>query len=233
MIANLVARGMAVSTPTRPKALKGARFARLFRAFSVAALICSAFVLAVADPSAAQSGRSPVVAPAEPKQQDWKEEIGTSDTEKALDLTPADEAEIQQRLKALGLYEGPLTGALDEPTRFAITTWQKSRGVALSSFLGPLQLAELRAESEDAYLKLLGASAQGGRPAAPAKPFRPAAPVKPYRPPARVAREPAEAPVRHAVRRPSQAPVAIAPAATPVCHANPIWCHRAGLPVAN
>ena len=110
------------------------------RAVALSALICSAFVLAMVGLSAAQSARSPVPAPAAATQQDWKAEIGTSDIEKALALTPADEAEIQQRLKALGLYDGPLTGALDEPTRFAITSWQKTRGVALSSFSGRCNL---------------------------------------------------------------------------------------------
>ena len=51
--------------------------------------------------------------PAAPSQKDWKAEIGTEDTEKALDLTPADQREIQQRLTALGIYRGPTTGALD------------------------------------------------------------------------------------------------------------------------
>jgi len=85
----------------------------------------------------------------------WKAEIDTAETEKAINLTPADEKVIQQRLTALGLYKGPPTGALDEPTRSAITEWQKSRRAALSSYLGPMQLAELRAESEDAYQRLL------------------------------------------------------------------------------
>ena len=66
----------------------------------------------------------------QPAQQDWRAEIGTADLEKTLNLTPADQAEIQQRLKALSLYQGPLSGTLDGPTRFAITEWQKSRGVA-------------------------------------------------------------------------------------------------------
>jgi uncharacterized caspase-like protein len=88
---------------------------------------------------------------------DWKSEIGTAETEKELNLTPAEQKEIQQRLTALDLYKGPATGAFNPPTRSAITEWQKSRGVALSSFLGPMQLAELREESEDAYQTLLAA----------------------------------------------------------------------------
>lgn len=106
-------------------------------------------------PNAAPAEKqSPAAAPAET---DWKAEIGTADIEKALDLTPTDQKEIQQRLTAVSLYGGPATGALDLPTRSAITEWQKTRGAALTSFLGPMQLAALRAESEDAYQKLLAA----------------------------------------------------------------------------
>ena len=154
-------------------------------------------------------------------EKDWKAEIGTAETEKALDLTPADQKEIQQRLAALGLYKGPPTGALDEPTRSAVTEWQKSRGAALSSYLGPLELAELRAESEDAFQKLLAAQAAK----APAKE------------PAKVAARPSEsgrATARHVVSRSSSssgASAAAVPAAAPSCNGNPIWCRKAGLPV--
>ena len=97
----------------------------------------------------------------------WKFEIGTAETEKALNLTPAEQKEIQQRLTALDLYKGPATGAFNPPTRSAIAEWQKSRGVALSSLLGPMQLAELREESEDAYQKLR--AAQSAAKPAPAQ----------------------------------------------------------------
>ena len=50
-----------------------------------------------------------------------------------------------------------VTGLLDPATRRAIAEWQKSRGAALSSYLGPMQLAELREESEDAYQNLVAA----------------------------------------------------------------------------
>ena len=236
MIIDLIARGPAVSAPTRPGRPKASRVVSILRAVCLATLLCPALTLIMAIPSRAQTGGPPVAGPAEATEQAWKAEIGTPDTEKALNLTPADEAEIQQRLKALGLYDGPLTGALDDATRFAITTWQKGRGVALSSFLGPLQLAELRLESENAYLKLLGTPAQAGpapsaqKPAqaAPARPSRPAAQAKPYRPPARVVKEPSEERSRPVARRPARAPVAAAPAAAPVCNGTPAWCQRAG-----
>ena len=182
--------------------------------------------------------------PAKAPEKDWKAEIGTAETEKALNLTPADEKEIQQRLTALGLYKGPPTGALDEPTHSAITEWQKSGRAALSSYLGPMQLAELRAESEDAYQRLL-ASQSAPKPApAPAQavkqPAKPAtrAVVKagarePPKAAARPLQEPANAPVRHSVKRVASAPVATAaaaPAANPRCNGNPQWCRLAGLP---
>jgi hypothetical protein len=45
----------------------------------------------------ARSEAKPAKAP------DWKAEISTAEAEKALNLTPADGKEIQQRLTALGL----------------------------------------------------------------------------------------------------------------------------------
>ena len=183
---------------------------------------------------------NPGVARSEPEpdkatEPDWRTEIGTAETEKALNLTPADEKEIQQRLTALDFYKGPATGALDPPTRRAITEWQKSRGAALSSYLGPMQLTELRQESEDAYRKLLAAeSAPKAKVGERAKPA-------PRPPKARAAireraKESAKAPVRHTARRPASPRTATAgeeptPAPGPVCNGNPQWCERAGLPV--
>jgi uncharacterized caspase-like protein len=95
--------------------------------------------------------------PAEPAGKDWKAEIGTAETEKALNLTPANEKEIQQRLIALDLYKGPETGRLDTVTRAALADWQKSRGVAPTSFLGSMQLTELRVDSDSVYQKYLAA----------------------------------------------------------------------------
>ena len=165
--------------------------------------------------------------PAAPSQKDWKAEIGTEDTEKALDLTPADQREIQQRLTALGIYRGPTTGALDPRTRSALADWQKTRGAAPTSFLGPMQLAALRAESESAYQKDLAQAVKQ-----PAKPATRAA-----KKPAKAAARPSE-PARHVVKRPPRPPVSAAanaahaiPAPTPSCNGNPQWCRAAGLPV--
>jgi len=99
-------------------------------------------------------------APAEPvgsSEKEFKSEIGTVETEKALDLTPANQKEIQQRLIVLEFYKGPANGALDSSTRSAIAAWQQSRGLAPTSLLGPLQLAALRAESESMYQRYLAA----------------------------------------------------------------------------
>ena len=179
---------------------------------------------------------SPVVAPAE---RDWKAEIGTADTEKALALTLADQKEIQQRLAALDLYQGPATGALDRPTRLALTEWQRQRGAAPTSFLGSMQLAALRAESEDAYQKLLAAQ----RPPQPAvrQATQPAS-----EPRARQAVQPAtraatRAAAKELARKPEPArsvtrrrarpatETTAAPVASSSCNGNPTWCRQAGL----
>lgn len=101
-------------------------------------------------------------APVAPSEKDLKAEIGTSDTEKSLNLGPADQKEIQQRLTVLEFYKGPPNGALDAGTRNAIADWQRKHEVAPTSWLGPVQLATLRAESEGVYQRYLAA-----QPAAP------------------------------------------------------------------
>jgi uncharacterized caspase-like protein len=180
----------------------------------------------------------------EPEKNDWRAEIGTAEAEKALNLTPAEEKEIQQRLTALDLYKGLATGSLDPPTRQAITAWQKSRGAVLSYYLGPMQLAELRRESEDAYQKLLAAQPVP-KPTAAESVKRATRAVKPraaVREPAGrepgvlepAVHEPTKTPRQHLVRRlspPSAALTESSPAASPRCNGNPIWCRRAGLPV--
>jgi uncharacterized caspase-like protein len=165
--------------------------------------------------------------PDEPSRKDWKAEIGTAETEKALNLTPANQKEIQQRLIALDLYKGPETGALDTVTRVALADWQKSRGVAPTSFLGSMQLAELRAESEGAYQKYL--AAQPAPKQAPQRAVRPA--VKSTRAAKAPTKEPPLA--RHVAKRSSPTPTASAvagPALTPDPGGTPAWRRKAGLP---
>ena len=180
----------------------------------------------------------------EPEKKDWRAEIGTAETEKALNLTPAEEKEIQLRLIALDLYKGPVTGSLDPPTRRAITEWRKSRGAALSSYLGPMQLAELRQESEDAYQKLVAAqsaaqprAAESVKTAPRAARPRAAVSAPAVRAPAvheRAAEEAAKKRREHWAERPSprraEAPESTA-AAAPHCNGAPAWCRKAGLPV--
>jgi len=164
--------------------------------------------------------------PVAPQDKGWKAEIGTAETEKALNLTLAEQKEIQQRLIALDLYKGPATGAVDSPTRSALTDWQKSRGVAPTSFLGSMQWAELRAESESAFQKSL--AAQSAPRETPRQAVKPAP-----KPVTRAAKAVAPAPVRHVTKRStpaSAATAAAAPSAPADPGGTPAWRHRAGLP---
>ena len=86
-----------------------------------------------------------------------KDNLGTADTERALNLGAAGEKEVQQRLSALDLYKGPETGALDPATRSALAEWQKKSGFAPTSFLDSAQVAALKADSETEYQKYLAA----------------------------------------------------------------------------
>ena len=174
----------------------------------------------------------------EPEKKDWRAEIGTAETEKALNLTPAEEKEIQLRLIALDLYKGPVTGSLDPPTRRAIAEWQKSEGAALSSYLGPMQLAELRQESEDAYQNLVAAQSApkpkaGESVKSAPRAARPRAPaVRAPEVHERAAREPTKTPRRHWAGRPPSPRAAVTEsAAAPHCNGSPAWCEKAGLPV--
>src|SRR5271170_1652574 len=110
-----------------------------------------------------------------PSSPELKGEVGTMTTEKALDLTLAGRKEVQQRLAALEFAPDPATGVFGDKTRAAIAEWQKRHDVTPTSWLGPVQLAALKTESEDAYRRNLAA-----RPPAPARtaaPTRRTAPV--------------------------------------------------------
>lgn len=78
-------------------------------------------------------------------------EVGTMETERALNLGPPQIMEVQQRLALLGFDVGPVTGAFTDQARRAIGEWQKRHSVASTSWLGPLELSALRAESEAPY----------------------------------------------------------------------------------
>ncbi len=198
-------------------------------------------IAALENSGAARSEQAPESGK-EPEKKDWRAEIGTAETEKALNMTPAEEKEIQLRLIALDLYKGPVTGSLDPATRRAITEWRKSRGAALSSYLGPMQLAELRQESEDAYQNLVAAQSapkpkagesvkSAPRAAGPrAAGWAPA--VRAPRVHEQAARELTKTPRRHWAGRPPPPRAAVTEsAAAPHCNGNPTWCEKAGLPV--
>jgi peptidoglycan hydrolase-like protein with peptidoglycan-binding domain len=86
-----------------------------------------------------------------------KAEIGTVETEQGLNLGPPMRMEIQQRLSAIGLYSGPIDGDLGPGARSAIAEWQKRHETAPTGQLAPLQLAELRIESEGPYEQMMAA----------------------------------------------------------------------------
>ena len=168
--------------------------------------------------------------PTGPKGDEWKDNVGTLETEWALNLGGTGLKEVQRRLIVLNLYKGPETGELDQMTRSALTEWQKKRGFAPTSFLNSAQFAALKAESEAEYQKYLAA-----QPAAPVVP-RPA--VVKTSPKPRVTREakpsaPAT-PVRRVVKRTNPIRTQAADQAAPALPADPggspAWRRRAGLP---
>jgi uncharacterized caspase-like protein len=176
-----------------------------------------------------------MVEPSGPKDDAIKDNIGTADTERALNLGAAGEKEVQQRLSALDLYTGPKTGALDAATRSALAQWQKKSGFAPTSFLDSAQVAALRADSETEYQKSLAAQ-PAIQPAAP-EPRRALARPSPKAPVMRAAKPSAPAtPARRVVKRtnpnrPEIVEQAAPPPPPPVfLGGSPAWRHRAGLP---
>ena len=98
---------------------------------------------------------APPTGPAGPSEKELKAEIGTFDTEKSLRFEVADRKEIQERLQVLRYYNGAIDGSFNEQTRLAIAEWQKKREVASTGMLGPVEVAALRAESEEMYQRYL------------------------------------------------------------------------------
>ena len=170
--------------------------------------------------------------PGAPAGNELKDNVGTVDTERALNLSQAGEKEVQERLTVIDLYKGPATGVLDDATRSALAEWQKKRGYAPTSFLDSAELAALRADSETEYQKLLAAE-----PAVPEKPRRAQVETSP-RPLVRRAAKPSEregARPAHCQARRSR----IGPRPPgrlrllPRLHfvgGSPAWRHAAGLP---
>jgi hypothetical protein len=85
-----------------------------------------------------------------------KAEVGTAETEQALNINQRDAMVLQRRLSAIGLYSGPIDGDLGPGSRAAIVAWQQNHGVAPTGQLGPLQLAALQAESAPVNGQRLG-----------------------------------------------------------------------------
>jgi hypothetical protein len=165
-----------------------------------------------------------------------KDSVATADTERALNLGPAGEKEVQQRLSALDLYTGPKTGALDAATRSALAEWQKKSGFAPTSFLDSAQVAALKSDSETEYQKYLAAQ-PATQPAAPETPRRVFVKPSPKPPVVRSAKPSAPAtPARRVVKRtnpnrPEIAAQAAPPPPPPVfLGGSPAWRRRAGLP---
>ena len=174
--------------------------------------------------------------PTGPTADELKGNVGTVDTERALNLSPAGEKEVQQRLTVIDLYKGPATGTLDDATRSALEEWQKKRGYAPTSFLDFAQLAALKADSETEYQKFLAAQ-PAAEPAAPQALRR--AIIKPAPKPLvtrAVKPSPPAAPARRTVKRtnPNRTQTAeqAAPPPPPPAYlgGNPLWRRRAGLP---
>jgi murein L,D-transpeptidase YcbB/YkuD len=55
-------------------------------------------------------------------------------------------SQVQTKLKALGFYEGDISGKLDEPTRAAVAAFQRKEGMAADGILGPQTLAKLNSK---------------------------------------------------------------------------------------
>ena len=166
-----------------------------------------------------------------------KESLATADTERTLNLGAAGEKEVQQRLSALDLYKGPVTGSLDPATRSAIAEWQKKSGFAPTSFLDSAQVAALKADSETEYQKYLAAQ-PASQPAAPDTPRRVFVKPSPKPPVVRSAKPsaPQATPARRVVKRTNPNRREIADQAAPpppppvFLGGSPAWRHRAGLP---
>lgn len=178
-----------------------------------------------------------MVEPSGSKDDAMKESLATADTERALNLGAAGEKEVQQRLSALDLYKGPVTGSLDPATRSAIAEWQKKSGFAPTSFLDSAQVAALKADSETEYQKYLAAQPTS-RPAAPDTPRRVFVKPSPKPPVVRSAKPsaPPATPARRVVKRTNPNRREIADQAAPpppppvFLGGSPAWRHRAGLP---
>lgn len=174
--------------------------------------------------------------PTGPKENAFKDDVATADTERALNLNPAGEKEVQQRLTVIDVYKGPATGTLDDATRSALAEWQKKQGYAPTAFLNFAELAALRADSETEYQKYLAAQ-PAAEPAVPQVERRAVVRSAPKALLRRAARPSAPAkPTRHLVKRTKPKGAETAEQAAPpppppqFLGGSPAWRRRAGLP---
>ena len=82
--------------------------------------------------------------PTGPTADELKDNVGTVDTERALNLSPAGEKEVQQRLTVIDFYKGPATGTLDDAN--SVSARRMAEEARLRADLVPRFRAACRAE---------------------------------------------------------------------------------------
>ena len=134
-------------------------------------------------------------------------EVGTLQTEKALNLDQKARKEIQQRLKVMEFNPGDASGKFTDATRKAIVDWQKRNEVQPTGLLGPVQRAALLEQSDAAWKRFSNA-----QPMTPTRALTPA-PKQQAKQPQRVnpGIAAAQAERRAAQRAPRDYPVQRAP----------------------
>jgi peptidoglycan hydrolase-like protein with peptidoglycan-binding domain len=70
--------------------------------------------------------------------------------EAALGMTRTDRLSIEQRLAFLGFAPGPQDGSFDDETRWAIESYQRSRGQSATGYLDRQTVAAVMRETRDA-----------------------------------------------------------------------------------
>ena len=106
-------------------------------------------------PAVVAPGPTPAIVAPGPSPAVGAPEIGSEATERSLALDLAARKAVQQRLETLGAKVGAIDGEFAEQTRGSIKDWQRKHGFEPSGWLGPLQLAALKTETEEQYQKLL------------------------------------------------------------------------------
>ena len=119
-------------------------------------------------PAVVAPGPTPAIVPPGPSPAVGAPEIGSEATERSLALDLAARKAVQQRLETLGAKVGAIDGEFAEQTRGSIKDWQRKHGFEPSGWLGPLQLAALKTETEEQYQKLLKEQQSVHPPSGPA-----------------------------------------------------------------